>query len=81
MQAMVYATYVAKILNEIKQAIEASGKTRYRIAQEAGIAQSQLSRVMRGEARLSVDNIERLAEFLDLEIIIRPRRRGSRKRR
>ena len=70
---------VARLLDEIKRAIDASGKTRYRIAQEADIAQSQLSRLMRGDAGLSVDSVERLADYLGLEITIRPKRGRTKK--
>ena len=72
---------LAKLLEEITRAIEASGNTRYRIAKDTGIAQSQLSRFMHGDAGLGVEAIERLADYLELEIIIRPRRGRSRKSR
>lgn len=72
---------VAKLLEVIRRAIEASGKTRYRIAQDTGILQSHLSRLMRGDAGLSVDSVERLADYLGLEITIRPKRGRSRKGR
>ena len=68
-------TYMGRLLDEICDAIEASGKTRYRIAQESGIAQSVLSRLMSGERGLSIDVMERLANGLGLEIVIRPKRR------
>ena len=63
------------MLDEIRRAVEASGKTRYRIAKESGIAESQLSRLMSGERGLSVECLERLADSLGLEIAIRPKRR------
>ncbi len=66
---------MARILDAICDAIEASDKTRYRIAKETGISQSQLSRVMSGERGLSIHALERLADYLGLEIIIRPKRR------
>ncbi len=40
-----------------------------------GIDQGQLSKLMSGEAGLSIASLERLAEFLNLEIIVRPKRR------
>jgi len=60
------------VLDEIRKAIEASGKTRYRLWKETGIDQSHLSRLMKGEAGLSVASLEKLAEALGLEILIRP---------
>jgi transcriptional regulator with XRE-family HTH domain len=56
-------------------AIDASGQSRYRIAQESGIAESVLSRFYRGEMDLTAENIRRLTAYLGLEIVIRPKRR------
>ena len=70
---------MSKILDEIRRAIQASDKTRYRLSQETGIPQSQLSRLMTGEKGLSFDATERLAEALGIEIIIRPKRAEKRK--
>jgi len=68
-------TGMGRLLDEMRDAIEASGKTRYRIAQESGIAESMLSRLMSGERGLSIDALETLADYLGLEIVMRPRRR------
>ena len=62
------------VLKQIRNAIEASGETRYRLWKATGIGQSHLSRLMRGEAGLSVKNLEKLADALGLEIVIRPAR-------
>ncbi len=66
-----------EILQEIREAIHQSGQTRYSISKATGIDQAQLSKLMKGKAALSLKSLERLAEFLDLEIIIRPRRKGK----
>ena len=66
---------MARILDAICDAIEASDRTRYRIAKDTGISQTQLSRLMSGERGLSIDALERLADYLGLGIIIRPKRR------
>jgi len=66
---------MSRILDEIRKAIEASDKTRYRLAKETGIDQAQLSRLMSGAGAMSYDNLERLAEALGLEIIIRRQRK------
>ena len=65
---------MGRILEKIREAIEASGKTRYRIARDSSVAQSQLSRLMSGERGLSIESLERVAECLGLEIMIRPKR-------
>ena len=66
---------MTRILDAICEAIEASDKTRYRIAKDTGISQAHLSRLMSGERGLSIDTLERLADYLGLEIVIRPKRR------
>jgi transcriptional regulator with XRE-family HTH domain len=68
------------VLSVIRKAIEASGQTRYRISQETGIAQSQLSRLMSGECGMSIGTVQRLADYLGLELVVRPKRgRSTRK--
>jgi len=73
-----YILYMAT-LDTIRKAMAASGRSRYEIAHTAGIAESQLSRFARGQARLSVETAERLADVLNLEIIVRPKRGKRRK--
>lgn len=62
---------MGQIYEAIRKAIEAGGKTRYRLWKETGISQAQLSRLMSGESGLSVESLERLANALGLEIVIR----------
>ena len=69
-----YNAVMARIHDELCDAIEASGLTHYKIAKGSGVAQSQLSRLVHGQANMSADNIERVAEFLGLEITLRPKR-------
>ena len=66
---------MGRLLDGIRDAIEASDKTRYRIAQESGIAESVLSRLMSGERGLSIDALETLADYFGLEIVMRPKHR------
>lgn len=66
------------LLNRIHDAIDRSGQTRYAIAKGSGVAQSQLSRFVHGERGLTVEAIERLAEHLGLEIVVRPKRTARR---
>jgi hypothetical protein len=72
---------MSKILDEIRRAIEAGDKTRYRLSQETSIPQSQLSRFMTGEKGLSFDAMERLTEALGLEVVIRPKKSRKRAKR
>lgn len=55
--------------DQIRRAVERAPLTRYRIAQESGIAESSLSRFVAGEQGLSVGNLDKLAEVLDLRVI------------
>ena len=64
---------MAKLLDAIRRAVEASGKTRYRIAKESGVSGGQLSRLVSGERGMTVDTIERLADYLGLRITIEPK--------
>jgi transcriptional regulator with XRE-family HTH domain len=70
---------MSRILDEIRKAIKASGKSRYRLSKEASIPQSHLSRLMTGEKALSIDSLERLINALGLEIIIRTKTTKKRK--
>jgi transcriptional regulator with XRE-family HTH domain len=64
---------MAKLTDAIRSAINASDQTAYAIAKGAGVARSQLSRLLSGERGLSVDTIERLADYLGLQITIEPK--------
>ena len=61
------------ITDAISAAIKASDETPGAIAKGAGVARSQLSRLLSGERGLKTESIERLADYLELEIIIRPK--------
>ena len=68
-------TMMVPILDDIRYAIEASGKTRSVIAKETGISQSHLSQLMDGTKGLSVEALERLADCLGLEVTVRKKKR------
>lgn len=68
---------MSMLLDAIKDGIaraEASGITRYQMSKDTGISQAALSRFVNGERGLGVDLVERLAEYLGLEIVIRVKR-------
>jgi transcriptional regulator with XRE-family HTH domain len=71
---------MARLLDAIRREVEASGKTRYRIAKESGISAGQLSRLVNGERGMTVDTIERLADYLGLRITIEPKDKTSKGR-
>ena len=69
--------------DQIRQAIDESGLTRYRIAKETAIDESTLAKFYNGHAGLSMDALDRLGEYLNLSISIdkrKPRRKGSKQR-
>lgn len=75
---MCYTPRMSRLIEAMRKAIEASGQTRYRIAKESGVSAGQLSRLVNGERGLSVESVERLADYLKLEIVIRTAKRGKR---
>lgn len=68
-------TAVAQILDRLRRAIDESDESRNRIAEGAGVAPSQIARLMSGERGLSIESAERLADYLALEIVMRQKRR------
>jgi plasmid maintenance system antidote protein VapI len=66
-----------KVSDVLRAAIEASEMSRYRIAVEAQIDHASMSRFMHGQTGLSLENIDRLAVVLGLEMV--PKRRTGRK--
>jgi transcriptional regulator with XRE-family HTH domain len=71
---------MAHLWDQVRVAILASGQTRYRISKATGISQARLSRLMASDRGLRIEALERLADYLGLEIVIRPkRRRGPQK--
>ncbi len=65
------AKQLPKFSEQIKQAIDGCGKTRYQIWKETGIAQSTLSEFMAGGRGMSMANLDLLAECLGLQITVK----------
>jgi len=66
---------MAMIPDTIRKAIETGKKTRYAIAKETGVSESHLSQFMKGTKGLSYEALERVADNLGLEIVIRPKKK------
>lgn len=66
------------LTSQLRGAIDKSGRTRYALAKETGIAQESLHRFYHGHGNLSVANLDKLAEALGLELA--PKRRAGRKK-
>lgn len=70
-----YAGVMPNLVDEIRKAVKESDESRYSIAAGSGVSAAILSRlVTRKRSSLSVETCERLADYLGLEIVVRPRR-------
>jgi hypothetical protein len=54
---------------QLVDAIEQSGRSRYSISMETGIPQATLSRFVHGQAGLSVEAINKLCTVLSLRLV------------
>ena len=70
-----YHLGVSRLENALRRVIERSKLSRYSISKGTGISQGQLSRFLNRQRGLAVDSIERLANYLGLEIKIGLKRR------
>ena len=61
--------------DQIRQAVDACGMSRYRICKELNIAQSTFSRFMAG-GWLGKENMDALADLLGLEVTRRKAKKG-----
>jgi transcriptional regulator with XRE-family HTH domain len=59
-----------KLSDQLRQAIDQSGLTRYRIAKETGISEAALSKFYLGQRGLSMKALDTLGEFLQLKITL-----------
>ncbi len=68
-----------KMTDQVRQAIDDSGLTRYRIAQDTGIDESTLTKFHNGQRGLSTDVLDRLGEYLGLRIVMdrKPKTKGK----
>jgi len=67
-----------KLSDQIRQAVESSGISQYRLSKEVRISKTSLSRFMRGERGLTLKAVDRLADFLGLAIVTRHKRQRNR---
>jgi plasmid maintenance system antidote protein VapI len=60
-----------KVSDQLRRIIDESGLTRYRIAKEIDLDESTMAKFYNGKAGLSMEVLDRLGEYLDLEITMR----------
>jgi hypothetical protein len=58
-----------KLTEQVRQAIETCGKTRYQISQDTGVDAATLCRFMGGKGGLSNPILDTLGEYLGLRIV------------
>ena len=76
-----YSIHMAKkrrkqLTEQLRQAIEECGVSRYEIAKHTGIDESALAKFFNGHRGLSMETLNALGEFLELEIVMH-RKPGS----
>ena len=59
----------ATLSDQVRQAIDDSGLTRYRIAHETGIDESALAKFYNGKRGFNSDTLDVLGEYLGLRIV------------
>ncbi len=59
-----------QLSDQVRKAVEDCGQTRYRISMETGIDQATLCRFMCGSHGLPMRTLDKLADYLDLNITI-----------
>lgn len=78
--SIVYHAGMGKMFSEqLRQAIEQCGLTRYRISQLTGIDQAALSRFHNGKAGLPLASIDILCELLGARLVVESKPRPKRK--
>ena len=67
------------VSDQVRQAIDDSGLTRYRISKETGISETALALFYNGQRGLSMKALNALGEYLELTIIMRrkPSKKGK----
>jgi DNA-binding phage protein len=59
--------------DQLRQAIDQSDKTRYRISQETGVSEAVLSRFMNRKVGLSMETVDLVCECLGLRLVAQGR--------
>jgi hypothetical protein len=68
-----------KLSDQIRQAIDSSGFSRYAICKKLEIKEAQMSRFMAGKGWIGQDNLDALAALLNLHVMAGKRREKKRK--
>ena len=67
--------------DRLKEVLEKEGVKAYRLWKDLGIDQGQFSRFFSGKASMSLENLERIADYLHYDLVLvkraRPKKGGS----
>ncbi len=68
-----------KLTDQLRQAIDDCGLTRYEIAKQTGIDESALAKFYNGRRGISAKALDRLGEFLELRLTMgrKPGKKGK----
>lgn len=58
-----------QLSDQIRQAIDDSGLSRYAICKQIGLAEATMSRFMNRQGGLSIEILDRIGELLELELV------------
>ena len=64
------------LTDQLRHVIQTCGVSRYRVWKETGVAESTLSKFMTGERGLSMEALDAIWRYLDLEVVQRKRKRS-----
>jgi plasmid maintenance system antidote protein VapI len=62
------AKKTARVSEQLRRALMNCGESRYQVSKMTGIQQSVLSRFVNGRHGLTLDTLDRLADYLELEL-------------
>ncbi len=61
--------------NRLREVLNREGVTAYRIWKDLGIHQSQLSKFFNGKVNISLEMLERIADYLNYDVVLVKRQR------
>lgn len=67
----------SKVARAVADRVKSCGSPVYRVARKAGIDAASLYRFSQGKGGLGTGNLERVADALDCEIVLVPKRREA----
>ena len=56
------------VSDQLKRTIQTCGRTQAELARESGVAESVISRFIRGETTIGQDNMDKLCRYLGLRL-------------